>query len=365
MGFSFSIFNCSLIIEKKEKLLSKTETKTEHKLNDENKPLTPPSPVPIKPATTSLCLPLHQIDTFTRWTPPINANLIITVSFGLLVPARILSSATYGGLNLHPSLLPDLRGPAPLHHALLRRRSHTGVSLQTMHPTKFDHGVVLMQSEEPGVEIDSQRETVGSLLERLGEEGARMLVRGIEEGVFVEPLRDVREGKTIEEKGLVHAPKLSAADRGLDLEAWDAEEVVLRDRVLERLWRGKGEVTVMVCGPSVVNGGDVVGPHSADFEIPRAAFTGPWRIEEWSAPEEVKAGMLIVYENSSSQQSGEKVWRVGFATKDGKVVSPAGITLDGGKKEEGMKALIQMMEKKKPGLLASLQSGPLDAAVQR
>lgn len=221
-----------------------------------------------------------------------------------------------------------------------------------MHPTKFDHGVVLMQSEEPGVVVDAE-ETVESLLRRLGEEGASMLVRGIEEGAFVEPLRDVREGKMTEEKGLAHAPKLSAKDRELDLEAWDAEEVVLRDRVLERLWRGKGDVTVMVGVPAAAKG--AVEPYSADFEIPRAAFTGPWRIEEWSAPE-VKAGMLIVYENSSSQQSGSGEWRVGFATKDGKVVSPASITLDGGKKEEGMKALIQMVKKKKPGLLASVHT---------
>ncbi|KAM0715344.1 hypothetical protein Q7P37_008842 [Cladosporium fusiforme] len=69
--------------------------------------------VPIKPLTTSLSLPLHQIDTFTGWQPPTPPNLIITVSFGLLVPSRLLHAATYGGINIHPSLLPDLRGPAP------------------------------------------------------------------------------------------------------------------------------------------------------------------------------------------------------------------------------------------------------------
>ena len=34
-------------------------------------------------------------------------NLVVAVSFGLRVPARILSLAKYGGLNLHPSLLPE------------------------------------------------------------------------------------------------------------------------------------------------------------------------------------------------------------------------------------------------------------------
>ena len=39
--------------------------------------------------------------------PPTSPNLIIAVSFGLFVPARILNNAKYGGLNLHPSLLPE------------------------------------------------------------------------------------------------------------------------------------------------------------------------------------------------------------------------------------------------------------------
>ena len=54
-----------------------------------------------------LDLKLHEIDTFTGWTPPSSINLVIAVSFGLLVPPRILGLAKYGGLNVHPSLLPE------------------------------------------------------------------------------------------------------------------------------------------------------------------------------------------------------------------------------------------------------------------
>jgi len=66
--------------------------------------------VPIKDMATELNLPTHEIATFTGWTPPVYGNesmsLVIAVSFGLLVPTRILNLATYGGLNVHPSLLP-------------------------------------------------------------------------------------------------------------------------------------------------------------------------------------------------------------------------------------------------------------------
>ena len=52
----------------------------------------------------------HEIPTFTGWSPPQvdqePISLIIAVSFGLLVPPRILDMATHGGLNVHPSLLP-------------------------------------------------------------------------------------------------------------------------------------------------------------------------------------------------------------------------------------------------------------------
>jgi len=67
--------------------------------------------VPIKQVATALGLPIHQIDTFTGWQPPSPNgkpfNLIVAVSFGLLIPARIINAARYGGLNVHPSMLPE------------------------------------------------------------------------------------------------------------------------------------------------------------------------------------------------------------------------------------------------------------------
>jgi methionyl-tRNA formyltransferase len=73
-----------------------------------------------------LSLTIYERDTFTGWDVSIPLldlecllikaqlprpqgeaiNLIIAVSFGLFVPPRILRSAEYGGLNVHPSLLP-------------------------------------------------------------------------------------------------------------------------------------------------------------------------------------------------------------------------------------------------------------------
>jgi methionyl-tRNA formyltransferase len=66
--------------------------------------------VPIKRVAKSLGLPVHQIDSFTQFGESklsADVNLVIAVSFGLLIPANIINSAKYGGLNVHPSLLPE------------------------------------------------------------------------------------------------------------------------------------------------------------------------------------------------------------------------------------------------------------------
>jgi methionyl-tRNA formyltransferase len=82
--------------------------------------------VPIKAVARELGLSIHERDTFTGWEVGLSLgaiwmlliplqlpqpegeaiNLIVAVSFGLFIPPRILKSAEYGGLNVHPSLLP-------------------------------------------------------------------------------------------------------------------------------------------------------------------------------------------------------------------------------------------------------------------
>jgi methionyl-tRNA formyltransferase len=290
--------------------------------------LTPPSQkVPIKQTATTLSLPLHQIDTFTSWSPPTpyTPNLIVTVSFGLLVPARILKSATYGGLNIHPSLLPDLRGPAPLQHALLNRRSHTGVSLQTMHPTKFDHGVVLAQTPAPGVEI-SETDTPQSLLETLGPLGAEMLVRGIESNLFLPPHHAVSQTLPTSTQPS-HAPKITPSDREINWSSWPSSEILLRDRVLGRLWDGS------IWARTSLDAGKWEGKQKKL----RATFTGPWHVA--SAPEGVEAGTPFLCTKAATGAE-----EIRFATCDGKAVVPAGMTQESGRKGLGLGLLVEQIK---------------------
>ncbi|KAF2280580.1 methionyl-tRNA formyltransferase [Westerdykella ornata] len=191
--------------------------------------------VPIqKVAKKELALQTHEIDTFTGWTPPTPFDIIIAVSFGLLVPPRILNGTKYGGLNVHPSLLPDLRGPAPIHHTLLKRRSKAGVTIQTLHPEHFDQGLILAQTPPPGIDVP-EGATPTDLIEQLGLLGGEMLVRVLENGDFVPPLKEAGwyagSGGPID-----HAEKITPAHRHIDFSTATAQDILTRHRVLGNLW---------------------------------------------------------------------------------------------------------------------------------
>lgn len=107
-------------------------------------------------------------------------DLCIAVSYGKLIPESFLKSLPYGGLNVHPSLLPKYAGAAPLQRALLDQAETTGVTVQTLHPTKFDHGDILANAE---YKIRPE-ETFNSLSMQLSQMGGDLLRNVIETRAF-------------------------------------------------------------------------------------------------------------------------------------------------------------------------------------
>lgn len=194
--------------------------------------------VPIKAVAQELGLRIHERDTFTGWEPPNSEgrpiNLIVAVSFGLFVPPRILKGATYGGLNVHPSLLPNLRGPAPIHHTILTGQKETGVTVQTLHEKTFDHGVILAQGPRRGLKVTDGM-IYADLHKAITPIGAKLLVDSIERCLHVPPLRDIGNHDTpMGPPGLKHAPKITPLDRKLD---FSKRYMILRQhRALGRLW---------------------------------------------------------------------------------------------------------------------------------
>lgn len=191
-----------------------------------------------------------------------------------------------------------------------------------MHPTKFDHGVVLAQTPAPGVPI-SENDTPQSLLETLGPIGAEMLVRGIEENLFLPPLHGTSQPPTHQS----HAPKISPSDREIHWASWDASEILLRDRVLGRLWDGS------IWARTGLDEGKWEGKQKQL----RATFTGPWRVT--SGIEGVEAGTPFLCHKVATG-----VDEIRFATCDGKAVVPAGMTQESGRKDQGLGLLVEQIK---------------------
>jgi len=72
--------------------------------------------------------------------------LFVTFAFGLIFRKNVLDITKFGGINVHPSLLPELRGPSPIQTAVLLGKTKTGVTIQTI-KLKVDAGDILLQKE--------------------------------------------------------------------------------------------------------------------------------------------------------------------------------------------------------------------------
>ncbi|KAF3833334.1 hypothetical protein F7725_026999 [Dissostichus mawsoni] len=96
----------------------------------------------------------------------------VVVSFGCLLPEKLINKFPHGILNVHPSLLPRWRGPAPIFHTIMHGDAVTGVSIIQIRPHRFDVGPLLQQ------ELHQVPEgcTADQLEAALSSKGAHLLV---------------------------------------------------------------------------------------------------------------------------------------------------------------------------------------------
>ena len=111
------------------------------------------------------------------------ADVIVVVAFGQLLPAEIIHMPKYGCINVHASLLPKYRGAAPIQWAVINGEKASGVTIMRM-DEGLDTGDMIASV---AVELDAQ-ETGGSLFDKLQDAGARLCVetmKSIEDGTAV------------------------------------------------------------------------------------------------------------------------------------------------------------------------------------
>lgn len=94
-------------------------------------------------------LPSGFVDPSLQHCPP--STLLLTCSFGHMIPDKLLKAfpLQYQRLNVHPSLLPALRGAAPIQWAISRRYITSGISVQSLESRVFDSGRILAQQQLP------------------------------------------------------------------------------------------------------------------------------------------------------------------------------------------------------------------------
>jgi methionyl-tRNA formyltransferase len=97
-------------------------------------------------------------------------DLIVTAAFGQILPNEILETPKHGCINVHASLLPELRGGAPIHYSIIQGKEKTGITIMYM-VEKLDAGDILTQVEVPIEEKD----TVGTLHDKLSVAGSKLL----------------------------------------------------------------------------------------------------------------------------------------------------------------------------------------------
>jgi len=122
------------------------------------------------------------------WIRAKNADAVVLIAYGQILPARLLSIPRLGWINLHASLLPKYRGAAPIAWAIASGETRTGITTMQI-DAGMDTGSILLQQQ---MEIGPD-ETAPELSARMAEAGAPLLVEslvGLERGTLVPRSQD-------------------------------------------------------------------------------------------------------------------------------------------------------------------------------
>lgn len=109
-------------------------------------------------------------DKYLRFIKKLNPDLCIVVSYGLIIPKYALKIPKLGWINVHFSLLPSLRGPAPIQHAILKNYNYTGVTIFKI-DENIDSGPIIVQAKEKILFEDTSED----LLKRLTNKSCKLL----------------------------------------------------------------------------------------------------------------------------------------------------------------------------------------------
>ncbi|KAL3066105.1 hypothetical protein OYC64_016114 [Pagothenia borchgrevinki] len=172
-----------------------------------------PGDVPVKRFALQNQLPVHS------WPPHSvdgQFDVGVVVSFGCLLPEKLINKFPHGILNVHPSLLPRWRGPAPIFHTIMHGDAVTGVSIIQIRPHRFDVGPLLQQERHQVPEGC----TADQLEAALSSKGAHLLVDTLR--TLSERIAHKREQS---QSGGTFAPKINASMSWVEWEEQTCDQI--------------------------------------------------------------------------------------------------------------------------------------------
>ncbi|WP_432697119.1 methionyl-tRNA formyltransferase [Marinobacterium sp. YM272] len=185
----------------------------------------------------------------------LQADLMIVVAYGLILPQAVLDTPRLGCINVHASLLPRWRGAAPIHRALLAGDQETGITIMQM-DAGLDTGDMLSISRCP---IEST-DTSGVLHDRLAALGAQTLVDTLDPlaagELTPEPQDDAAAcyaSKLEKQEGLLDwaAPAASLALKIRGLNPWPVAYTEFEQQTL-RVWKASAEAGHTDAAPGTI-----------------------------------------------------------------------------------------------------------------
>ena len=136
---------------------------------------------PVKVKALELNLEVLQPSTlksqeFRDQIKRIQPDFLVVIAFGHILSEKILQLPKFGAINIHASLLPKYRGPAPIQWAIINGDLQTGITTMFM-DKGMDTGNILLTKKEPILPED----TAATLHDRLANSGAELLIKTLED----------------------------------------------------------------------------------------------------------------------------------------------------------------------------------------
>jgi methionyl-tRNA formyltransferase len=268
--------------------------------------LTPP---PVKVRATQLGLPVVQptklrTGEFAAWLRAQSADVALVIAYGRILPQDVLDAPRLGCVNVHASLLPKLRGAAPITWAVVRGETETGITLMKM-DAGMDTGDMLEQWRTP-IGPDETAGEVGERLAKLGAEAVRVGLPKYVAGGYAPQKQDDTQATLApilkKEDGRVRfdQPARAVHDHVRGMSPWPGAYAHLGGKLVKIHATRASDVTKPGAAPGEVILADksrvLVACASGSVELVTIQLEGrkPVKATDWVAGRGVKTGDLFV-----------------------------------------------------------------------